>query len=74
MNHYGINRFIEALVSIYNEIEEIKNGVADADDNVLKNAPHTAQALIADDWNHAYSRNKAAYPLPWVKEINFSLR
>ena len=57
-----IDRFINAMVSIRKEIEEIENNAADYEDNVLKNAPHTAKELIADTWNHPYSREKAAYP------------
>ena len=57
-----IDRFINAMVSIRKEIEEIENNAADCEDNVLKNAPHTAKELIADTWNHTYSREKAAYP------------
>ena len=66
-----LNRFIEAMISIYNEILEIKNGIADENDNVLKNAPHTAQVVISDEWKHTYARTKAAYPLPWVSENKF---
>ena len=57
-----IDRFINSMVSIRKEIEEIENNTADYEDNVLKNAPHTAKELIADTWNHPYSREKAAYP------------
>ena len=57
-----IDRFINAMVSIRKEIEEIENNAADYEDNVLKNAPHTAKELIANTWNHPYSREKAAYP------------
>jgi glycine dehydrogenase len=66
-----LNRFIDAMISIYNEIMEIKNGLADENDNVLKNAPHTAQVVISDEWSHLYGRNKAAYPLPWVRDNKF---
>ena len=66
-----LDRFIEAMISIYNEIYEIKNGLADENDNVLKNAPHTAQVVISDDWNHKYNRTKAAYPLKWIAENKF---
>jgi glycine dehydrogenase len=66
-----LDRFIEALVEIRNEIREIENGQADATNNVLKNAPHTAAVVTADDWNKPYSRQKAAYPLPYIKDAKF---
>ena len=50
---------------------EIKEGKADKDDNVLKNAPHTALELTSDVWKHPYSREKAAYPRPWLRENKF---
>ena len=66
-----LDRFCDALISIRMEIEEIVSKKADAKDNVLKNAPHTAKVLISDSWNHLYSREKAAYPLNWVRENKF---
>lgn len=66
-----LDRFIGAMDSIWSEISEIKEGKADREDNVLKNAPHTASSVITDNWNHPYSREKAAYPLPWVAENKF---
>jgi len=66
-----LDRFIDAMNSIFDEINEIINGVADKEDNVLKNAPHTAEILTADQWNHPYSREKAAYPLKWLRENKF---
>lgn len=66
-----LDRFINAMKSIWKEIEEIKDGKADKDDNVLKNSPHTARVLISDKWSHAYGREKAGYPLPWVIENKF---
>ena len=66
-----IDRFIDALNNIYNEIKEIENGVADKTDNVLKNAPHTAQKVISDNWNYSYSREKAAYPLNWIRDNKY---
>ena len=59
------------MISIRKEIEEIATGKADKADNVLKNAPHTAKVLVADEWKHSYSREKAAYPLKWVRENKF---
>ncbi|MCK5028182.1 MAG: aminomethyl-transferring glycine dehydrogenase [Bacteroidales bacterium] len=66
-----LDRFIEALLSIYNEIIEIKDGKADAENNVLRNAPHTQEITVADDWNRPYAREKAAFPLAWVRENKF---
>jgi glycine dehydrogenase len=66
-----IDRFIDALNNIYNEIKEIENGEADKSDNVLKNAPHTAEKVVADVWEYSYSREKAAYPLPWIRENKY---
>jgi glycine dehydrogenase len=66
-----IDRFAEALISIKREIEEIANGEADSANNVLKNAPHTEQVVISDSWDKPYSREKAAYPLDWVRDHKF---
>lgn len=66
-----IDRFAEALISIKKEIDEIADGTADASNNVLKNAPHTEQLVISDDWDRPYGREKAAYPLAWVRENKF---
>jgi glycine dehydrogenase len=62
-----LDRFCDALIRIRGEIAAVLEGRADAKDNVLKNAPHPAAALIADDWPHPYSRQEAAYPLPFVR-------
>ena len=66
-----LDRFAEALIAIKAEIEEIAEGKADAHNNVLKNAPHTEQVVISDAWDKPYSREKAAYPLEWVREHKF---
>lgn len=66
-----LDRFCDALIEIRSEIREIEEGIADRERNVLKNAPHTAAAVTADDWNMPYSRTKAAYPLPFVAESKF---
>ncbi len=66
-----LDRFIDAMRNIWREIEEIREGKADRADNVLKNAPHTAAAVISDKWAHAYQREKAAYPLKWTVENKF---
>ncbi|MCY4778676.1 aminomethyl-transferring glycine dehydrogenase [Sphingobacterium sp. UT-1RO-CII-1] len=66
-----IDRFCDALISIRGEIAEIEEGHADQKENVLKGAPHTAEAVTADEWDRAYSRQTAAYPLSYVKERKF---
>ena len=70
-NKAELDRFCNALISIYEEIKSIENGEADKEDNVLKNAPHTIKIITADEWNHAYSRSHAAFPLPYLKENKF---
>ena len=62
-----LDRFCDALIAIRKEIQAVIDGRAHATDNVLKNAPHTADAVSADDWSHPYSREQAAYPLPFVR-------
>ncbi|MBK7628580.1 MAG: aminomethyl-transferring glycine dehydrogenase [Bacteroidales bacterium] len=66
-----LDKFISALKSIWNEIQEVKEGKADKEDNVLHNAPHTVKVLTADEWKHSYDRQKAAFPLKWVIENKF---
>lgn len=66
-----LDRFIEAMNAIFEEIKEVERGEADENDNVLKNAPHTAEVVSSDNWEHQYPRQKAAWPLPWVKENKF---
>lgn len=66
-----LDRFAEALISIRDEIRELENGLADQTNNVLKNAPHTAESVISDNWDKPYSREKAAYPLPYLKNNKF---
>lgn len=66
-----LDRFMEALVAIKHECEEIRDGKADIDDNVVKMAPHTAAESISDAWSHPYSREKAVFPLPWIRESKF---
>jgi glycine dehydrogenase len=62
-----LDRFCDALIAIRKEIEAVVAGAADAKDNVLKNAPHTADVVASDDWPHPYSREQAAYPLAFVR-------
>ncbi|MES2140311.1 MAG: aminomethyl-transferring glycine dehydrogenase [Bacteroidota bacterium] len=66
-----LDRFCSVMIHIRKEIDEISSGIADKDDNVLKNAPHTAKSVITDDWKHNYSREKAVYPLNWTKDSKF---
>jgi glycine dehydrogenase len=66
-----LDRFISALKSIWNEIQEVKDGKADKVDNVLHNAPHTARVITANEWNHSYDRQKAAFPANWTVENKF---
>jgi glycine dehydrogenase len=66
-----LDRFCDAMIGIYEEIRAIEEGKADKTDNALKNAPHTQHVICADEWNHAYTRNQAAFPLPYVKENKF---
>jgi glycine dehydrogenase len=66
-----LDRFCEAMIAIRKEIEAIETGTSDRADNPLKHAPHTAAAVISDSWNHAYSREQAAYPAPWTREFKF---
>jgi glycine dehydrogenase len=62
-----LDRFCEAMIAIRAEIQAVIDGAADRRDNVLKNAPHTAAAVAADEWTHPYSREQAAFPLPFVR-------
>lgn len=68
---YELDRFINAMIAIREEIAEIEKGLADVNDNVLKNSPHTQLELMTDDWNHSYSREKAAFPIPSLKSGKF---
>ena len=62
-----LDRFCDALIAIREEIQAVLDGTVDPRDNVLKNAPHTAAEVSSDTWSHAYSREQAAYPLPYVR-------
>ena len=66
-----LNRFVEAMLTVFNEIQEIENGIADKTDNVLVNAPHSEFEVTSDRWNHPYTREKAAYPLKWIRDNKF---
>ena len=66
-----LDRFCDALLCIREEIEAVVTGAVDAKDNVLKHAPHTQFVITADEWTRPYSRQTAAYPLPWVRANKF---
>lgn len=66
-----LDRFCNALLSIRAEIRAIEDGKSDKADNVLKHAPHTQFVVTADEWNHSYTRQQAAFPLPYVKDNKF---
>jgi len=66
-----LDRFCDAMIQIRREIEAVVTGKADRADNVLKNAPHTAEAIAAAEWPHSYSREEAAFPLPFVRANKF---
>ena len=66
-----LDRFCEALISIYHEIKAIEEGKADKTDNVLKNSPHTQAVICGDEWNHSYSRQEAGFPLAYVTKNKF---
>lgn len=66
-----LDRFIEVMLCIRSEIKEIEEGKASKDDNVLKNAPHPQYEVVANEWNHEYTRSKAAFPLNWILENKF---
>jgi glycine dehydrogenase len=66
-----LDRFCEAMIAIRGEIDAISSGQADRKNNLLKNAPHTAEQVTADDWDHPYSREQAAYPATWTRGQKF---
>ena len=66
-----LDRFVEVLECIWNEIKEVEDGTADKTDNVLKNAPHPEYEVAADEWNHSYPHSKAAFPLEWLHDSKF---
>ena len=66
-----LERFCDALISIREEVAEIEAGIADQVDNVLKNAPHTVEMVTQSEWDHSYSRERAAFPQPWVRDAKF---
>jgi len=66
-----LDRLCDALISIRKEARAVDDGEVDAEDNVLKNAPHTAAMMTANVWDHPYTREQAAYPAPWLREHKF---
>jgi glycine dehydrogenase len=66
-----LDRFCEAMIAIRAEVQEVIDGKVDAANNVLKNAPHSYKVLVSDSWEYPYSREKAAFPAPYVRENKF---
>ena len=66
-----LDNFVLTMLTIWNEIQEVKNGEADKEDNVLINAPHPEYEVVSDQWEHCYTREKAAYPMESVRENKF---
>jgi glycine dehydrogenase len=66
-----LDRFCDAMIAIRREIEEIESGGKDSGNNLLKNAPHTAKAVVSPEWNRPYTRERAVFPAPWTREHKF---
>jgi glycine dehydrogenase len=66
-----LDRFCDAMIAIRREIDDVLTGKTDSQDNVLKNAPHTAAVVMATEWRHPYTREQAAFPLPFVRERKY---
>ncbi|GFH23236.1 glycine dehydrogenase [decarboxylating] 1, mitochondrial, partial [Haematococcus lacustris] len=66
-----LDRFIDAMIAIRHEIREIEQGIASRDNNLLKHAPHAPDVVLADKWERPYSRERAAFPAPWVRQAKF---
>ena len=66
-----LNNFIDVMNTIWNEIQEVKEGKYTLEDNVVVNAPHPEYEVVADKWEHKYSRQKAAYPIASVRDNKF---
>jgi len=66
-----LDRFIQAMIDIHKDIMEIADGNVKAEESVLRHAPHTAEVLVSDSWDRSYTREKAAFPLPWVNERKY---
>ena len=68
---YELDRFIDAMISIREEIRAVESGKSDAEDNALKNAPHTAAMLLVENWAHDYTREQAAFPVASLKSRKY---
>ena len=68
---YELDRFCDAMIAIHAEMTAIESGAADKQNNLLKNAPHTADMVAADNWNRPYSRESAAFPVPGLRDYKF---
>jgi len=68
---FELDRFIDAMIQIRDEIRAIEDGRLDREDNPLKHAPHTAAVVSASEWTHAYPRELAAYPLASLKQVKY---
>ncbi|MBC7371392.1 MAG: aminomethyl-transferring glycine dehydrogenase [Bdellovibrionaceae bacterium] len=66
-----LDRFIEAMISIREEIQAVESGKLDIKDNPLVNSPHTAESLMKSEWDHKYTREQAAYPVKWLRENKY---
>jgi len=66
-----LNRFVDTMKQIYEDIQNISGGKTGKIDNVLKNAPHTMDEIVSEQWNHPYSREEAVFPFPWVRDNKF---
>jgi glycine dehydrogenase len=66
-----LDRFCDAVIAIHGEIQEIESGKADPQNNLLKNAPHTALAVVKEPWDRPYTRERAAFPAPWTRDHKF---
>ncbi len=66
-----LDRFCDAMILIREEIAEIESGEMDRQNNLLKNAPHTAEQIAKTEWDHPYSRERAVFPTAWIRERKF---
>jgi len=66
-----LDRFCDAMIKIHAEVKRVESGEWPKDNNPVVNAPHTQNMMCADEWNRPYTREEAAFPLPWVKENKF---
>mmetsp|Transcript_27709 Transcript_27709/g.108671 ORF Transcript_27709/g.108671 Transcript_27709/m.108671 type:complete len:110 (-) Transcript_27709:527-856(-) len=66
-----LDRFVDALLMIREEIRQIETGTMDRDNNMLKNAPHSPDVLVAEEWDRPYPREVGGYPAPWSKSFKF---